>query len=179
MRDGSRARERAAALGLLALAAVSFVLPFLSASAPGRRGDATGLQLVAGAPSYSGRYLHLAFQGEVESILAAGRLPARFAFAAAVLGLALGLISGRRPYVRVFVAASVGLLALVWFRAATDVTFSPPSSSLRYGFWVAASLLLAAGVYGFVLYRRERRRDEECDEEDVSPFTYERRRDEI
>jgi hypothetical protein len=179
VRDDSRLRERAAVLGLLVLAAVSFALPFISASAPGRQGGATGLQLVAGGASYGGRYLHLAFQGEVESIVDVGRLPARIAFGASLLGLGLGLISGRRAYVGVCLAAAAGLLALVWYRAATDVTFSPPSSSLRYGFWVAAALLLAASVYGFVLYRRERRRDEEGDDDDVSPFTYERRREEI
>ncbi len=172
--DASPARlpERLALAGLIGLGLLSFLLPYVSVSASGREGSATGIQLVAGRPELRGEYLHEAFQGEVEELIGNGPLPARIAFAAAVLAVGALAARERRRYVWSGLALAFSLLGLVWLRRGTSAAFTPPESELRYGFWVTVSLLLVAGAYAWVAYRREKRRAEEGDEDDISPWSY-------
>ena len=172
--DASPARlpERLALAGLIGLGLLSFVLPYVTVSASGREGKATGIQLVAGRPDFRGDYLHEAFEGEVEELIGNGSLPARIAFGAAVLAIGALATRGRRRYAWSGLALALSLLGLVWVRRGTSTAFTPPESELRYGFWVTVALLVLAGVYAWVAYRREKRRAEEGDEDDISPWSY-------
>jgi hypothetical protein len=164
-------RERAAVAGLFLIAAIGFVLPFVTSTAPDRTGRATGIQLVGGSPEYEGEYLHAAFEGEVETLMENGFLPARISFAAVLVGLGLALIPRRRSVVGSVLASAVALIGLVWVRSATATPFSPPSTTLEYGFWLTGVLIVVAAAYAFVLLRRDRRRADEEDPYDVTPWT--------
>jgi hypothetical protein len=164
-------RERVAAAGLFLVAVVAFVLPFVTSTAPDRTGRATGLGLALGSPEYEGDYRHTAFEGEVEELMDNGSLPAKVGLGAALVALGLACLARRRTFIAAVVVAAVALIALVWIRSATATTFSPPTTSLRYGFWLTGALLVLAAAYAFLLLRRDRRRADEEDPYDVTPWT--------
>lgn len=157
--------------GLFLFAAIGFLLPFITSSAPDRVGRATGIQLALGSPELEGEYRHEAFEGEVESLLDNGSLPAKIAFVAILVGLGLTLIARRRTVVAAVLTCTVALIGLIWIRSATATPFSPPSTSLEYGFWLTGVLILVSAAYAYLLLRRDRRRADEEDPYDVTPWT--------
>ena len=164
-------RERLAVSGLFLLAAIAFVLPFVRSEAPERVGRATGLQLALASPEYEGEYVHEAFEGEVEDLMANGTLPTRIGLGAIVVGIGLSLIPRRRLLTAAVYTSAVGLIALVWIRSATATPFNPPTTTLQYGLWLTGILMVAAAAYSFLLLRRDRRRADEEDPYDVTPWT--------
>jgi hypothetical protein len=164
-------RERVAAAGLFLVAAIAFVLPFVTSTAPDRTGRATGLELALGSPEYEGDYRHAAFEGEVEELMDNGAVPGKVGLAAALLAVGLACLPRRRTFIAALLAAAVVLIALVWIRSATATPFSPPTTTLRYGFWLTGVLVLVAAAYAFLLLRRDRKRADEEDPYDVSPWT--------
>jgi hypothetical protein len=164
-------RERVAAAGLFLVAVVAFVLPFVTSTAPDRTGRATGLELALGSPEYEGSYRHAAFEGEVEELMENGSLPAKVGLVAALVGLGLACLARRRTFVAALFVAAVVLIALVWIRSATGTPFSPPTTTLQYGFWLTGALVLLAAAYMVLLLRRDRRRADEEDPYDVTPWT--------
>jgi hypothetical protein len=160
-----------AVAGLFLVAVVAFVLPFVTAAAPDRTGRATGLELVRGAPVYEGSYTHQSFEGEVEELMDNGSLPARVGLGAVLLALGLACLARRRTFIAALLAAALALIALVWIRSATATSYSPPTTTLRYGFWLTGALLLLAAAYAFLLLRRDRKRADEEDPYDVTPWT--------
>jgi hypothetical protein len=157
--------------GLFLIAAIGFVLPFVTSTAPERVGKATGIELALGSPRYEGEYRHQAFEGEVESLMENGSLPAKVAFGAVLVGLGLALIPRRRATIGALFASAVALIGFIWIRSATGTTFSPPSTTLEYGFWLTGVLIFVAAAYALVLLRRDRRRADEEDPYDVTPWT--------
>jgi hypothetical protein len=139
--------SRVLAPALFLLAAASFFLPFLTIEQE-RVGTATGLELVRGEPEYSGRYVHAAYEGEVERRLDRGRVPAVIGFAAAVAGIVVSVSAAHPARIAAFAAASVGFLAVA---SILQTTSSPFGGADRHeGIWLAIGLLLAAGVISAV-----------------------------
>ena len=138
----------------LLAAAVSFLLPFLVVTVDERRGEGTGVELVTGDAEVSGRYVHDAYEGQVEEALDLVQLPAAIAFVALVGG-AVGLwIPGRRGFWVSLAAAGTALLGGFWMRQALSGQQLLAESHWQSGYWLATLLILFSGALAaFLLYR--------------------------
>jgi hypothetical protein len=126
--------------------AASFLLPFLTVTLE-RRAEATGIDLVANTPSFSGSYVHASYVGDVELLVGDGHFPALIAFALALVGVAGAWLPARKGVVSGVLAALLGLIGMWALWSAT--TGGPQlfaSSDHRYGFWVAGGLFLCSGA---------------------------------
>ena len=137
---------RLAACGLFVAAALAFLLPFTAANADSRVGEATGLALARGEPSLSGRYVHGAFEGEVERVFAEADGPALAALLAALAGALLAWLPWRTGPVAAAVA-SAGSLYVLHQTAGTAFA----EAEIRYGFWAAVLAIVAAGGWTVTL----------------------------
>ena len=136
-------QSRVLVAALFAIAAASFFLPFLTIEQE-RVAIATGLELVQGEPRFSGRYVHAAYEGEVERTMDRGGTPAIIACAAALVGLVVSWSTHRIARTASFAAAVVGFFAAL---SIFQVTSSPFNEVDRLvGVWLAMFLLLAAAV---------------------------------
>jgi hypothetical protein len=136
-------QSRILVAALFAIAAASFFLPFVTVEQE-RVGTATGLELVQGEPRFSGRYVHAAYEGEVERTMSRGRAPATIALAAALLGFVASWSTHRVPRTVSFAAAVIGFFAAL---SIFQVTSSPFNEVDRLvGTWLAVFLLLAGSV---------------------------------
>ena len=138
---------RLVATALFGLAALAFLLPFLRVTADRRVGEATGWELASKSVEYSGTYVQLAFEGEVERWTVAGEAPALIAFVALVAAAVLVWIPFR---VGPAVASGLGLLALfalfgLYLRV--DSLLALADVHRRYGLAVSAFLTLAASAW--------------------------------
>jgi len=138
---------RLVATGLFALAALSFLLPFLRVTADRRVAEATGWELATKSVEYSGTYVQLAFQGEAERWATAGEAPALLAVVLLVAGAVLVWLPWR---VGPAVAFGCGVLALFMLFALylrVDSQLALADVNRRYGLAVAALLTLAGTVW--------------------------------
>jgi hypothetical protein len=132
---------------LFALAALSFVLPFLRVTADRRVAEATGWELATKSIEYSGTYVQLAFQGEAERWATAGEAPALLAVVLLVAAAVLVWLPWR---VGPAVASGCGALALFMLFALylrVDSQLALADVNRRYGLAVAALLSLAGTVW--------------------------------
>ena len=136
------------------VAAVSFVLPFLTISIDERRGQGSGVELATGSSSVSGRYVHASYEGQVEDGLDLAQLPSGVAFFA-MLAAGAGVWLPRRKGFWVGLAAGlVGLLGLFWIRQALSGPALLAEVAFRYGYWLAAvAILIVTGAAAAFLYR--------------------------
>jgi hypothetical protein len=128
-------------------AAASFLLPFLNVTSVGRRASASGVDLVTGGASFAGTYSHAAYEGEVESVVANARIPATIVLVSALVGLAATCFPGRNPLRVGFGSGVVAGLACLVLLQVTSPRFSPPEADHRFGFWLAATLVVGALVW--------------------------------
>ena len=138
---------RLVATALFALAALSFLLPFLRVTADRRVAEATGWELATKSVQYSGTYVQLAFQGEAERWATAGEAPALLAVVLLVAGAVLVWLPWR---VGPAVAFGCGVLALFMLFALylrVDSQLALADVNRRYGLAVAALFSLAATVW--------------------------------
>ena len=145
---------RLAACALYALVALCFLLPFLSVAIDARTGEATGLELARGEPSLSGRYVHAAFEGQVEEVFDDGRMPALVALVAALAGLALSWLPYRIGPALGVVSGAAGLGGLFVLYQQAGTAFA--ATSWKVGFWIAAAVFLAAGGWSLALALKTR-----------------------
>ena len=139
--------SRVLAPAVFALAAAAFLLPFLTVEQE-RVASATGLELVRGEAEVSGRYVHAAYEGEVERRINRGRPPATIAFSAAIVGVLVSWSRNRVARIAAFVVALVGFLAAL---ALLQTTSSPFNELERHeGVWLSIGLLLSALVLATV-----------------------------
>ncbi len=124
-----------------------FLLPFLTVTSVGRRGSATGFDLVTANASFSGTYSHAAYEGEVETLVGNARIPAIVVLVCALIGLAATRFPGRNPLRVGLVCAIVGVLAFLALLQVTSPRFSPPEADHLFGFWLAGALVLGALVW--------------------------------
>ena len=138
---------RLVATGLFALAALSFLLPFLRVTADRRVAEATGWELATKSIQYSGTYVQLAFQGEAERWATAGEAPALLAVVLLVAAAVLVWLPWR---IGPAVAFGCGVLALFMLFALylrVDSQLALADVNRRYGLAVAALLTLGATVW--------------------------------
>ena len=138
---------RLVATALYALAALSFLLPFLRVTADRRVAEATGWELATKSVQYSGTYVQLAFQGEAERWATAGEAPALLALVLLVVAAVLVWLPWR---VGPAVAFGCGVLALFMLFALylrVDSQLALADVNRRYGLAVAALLTLAGTVW--------------------------------
>jgi hypothetical protein len=131
--------------------AASFLLPFLTVTAVGRRATASGVQLVTAEASFSGTYSHAAYEGDVETVVRNARAPAIVFLAAAFVGVAATALPGRNAMRVGFAAAIVAVLAYLALLQVTSPRFSPPHGDHLAGFWLAG--FLAAGALAWTALR--------------------------
>lgn len=129
-------------------ALVAFTLPFVAVSSDRRAGEGTGIELARGDPTYSGHYVHAAYEGQVETPLRDGRLPALVALVAAAAILVwlpwrLGPAAGRT-------AGLVALAAFAGLFQATTTLYGLAETDRRYGFWAAGLALTLATAWSVV-----------------------------
>jgi MFS family permease len=134
---------------LFVLVSLAFFLPFLSATIDSRVGEATGLELARGEPSFSGRYVHEAFEGQVEETFSDGQGPAVVALVAALAGAVLSWLPYRLGPALGVVSALVGLAGSFGLYQQAGSAFA--QTSWKVGFWIAAALLLAAGAWALAV----------------------------
>ena len=140
---------RLAACGLFVAAALAFLLPFTAANADSRVGEATGLALARGEPSLSGRYVHGAFEGEVERVFAEADGPALAALLAALAGALLAWLPWRTGPALGLAAAVASAGALYVLHQTAGTAFA--EAQTRYGFWAAVLANVAAGGWTLAL----------------------------
>lgn len=129
---------------LFALLAAAFVLPAISVAVDERRAEASGLELAFGDPDLSGRYVHAAYEGEVESFVADLGGPARGAFVCALAALALVWLPGRAGPATGAGLTALALLGLLLFYLTTTSGFDLVDAELRLGYPVLVVAALAA-----------------------------------
>ena len=134
-------------------ALVCFFLPFLTASQE-RVAEATGVQLMTGDASFSGRYVHASYEGEVERVVRQGRVPAILAFAAGVIGLLVSWIRRRDLAAVAFVSALVGVFSLLALFQTTTARFTPVDR--HHGHLLALAFVLVATASSVVRFWTER-----------------------
>ena len=132
---------------LFTVALAAFALPFFRAVSDERVSRATGLELAAADAPIAGRYVHAAYEGEVEQLVRQARAPAIVALGAALVGITAAWLPHRIASFLGLAAAVVGTLALFVLWQVTTPTFEPPETDRRYGFWLAMLLFLAAVVW--------------------------------
>ncbi len=130
-----------------AAALVAFTLPFIAVSSDRRSGEGTGIELARGEPTYFGHYVHAAYEGQVETPLRDGRLPALVAPAAAAILVWLPWRLGPAAGTTVGVVAVAALAAL--FQATTTL-YGLAETDRRYGFWAAGLALMLATAWSVV-----------------------------
>jgi MFS family permease len=140
---------RLAGCALFALVVLAFQLPFLRATTDARVGEATGLELARGEPSYSGRYVHDAFEGQVEETFSDGRIPALVALVAAFAGAVLSWIPYRGGPALGVASAVVGIAASFGLFQQAGTAFA--ETSWQVGFWLAVVLFLVAGAWSLAV----------------------------
>lgn len=140
---------RLAGCALYALVALAFLLPFLQSTTDARAGKATGVELARGEPSLTGRYVHDAFEGQVEQVFSDGRAPALVALVAALAGLALTWLPYRIGPAAGSAAGLAGLGAMFVLYQQAGSAFA--LTSWRPGFWIAAAAFLVAGGWALAV----------------------------
>jgi hypothetical protein len=146
---------RAIASALFGLAALTFVLPFLSVEADRRRAEATGIELVTSSVRFSGTYVQQAFRGEAERWAHAGERPALIAFCLLLSGLVLVWLPWR---IGPTAATLCGALALVAFYALYQRVGSRYALAIthhRAGMVLAIVLASLAFAWSILLFLNE------------------------
>ena len=147
-------RPATVSAAVFAAAAACFFLPFLTV-AEERRASPTGIDLAAGTTEFAGRYVHAAYEGEVEQLVANGRVQALLALTFAAAGFALAFVPRRMALKLALAAAAAGLVAMLALALATMPVVGPESDR-RYGFWLVVCLFLVGGAWNAVRLSRER-----------------------
>jgi hypothetical protein len=145
---------RLATCALYALVALCFLLPFLSAAVDARTGEATGLELARGEPTLSGRYVHAAFEGQVEEVFEDGRAPALVALVAALAGVALSWLPYRIGPALGVAAGVAGLGGLFVLYQQAGTAFA--ETSWKPGFWLTGAAFLVAGGWALAIALKAR-----------------------
>ena len=160
--------NRFACLVILTAPLACFFLPFLTASSE-RVARATGIELVTENASLSGRYIHAAYEGEVELVVEHGHIPALVAF---VFGAAALLAWWPRHWLAPRATLALGIAAVVSMLAlwqTTSARFVPVDR--HSGFWLATLLFLLATVAAATRVAVEpRSREPERRPEEVPPW---------
>jgi hypothetical protein len=141
---------------LFAAVLVCFSLPFLDVAIDAREAHASGFELATGTTRVEGRYVHAAWEGEVERAVARGRWPAATALVAVLAGLVLSPFRGWRAARSALAAASVVVFGLLALRQ-TPGSGLGPETDFRYGFRLALVLSLVALGWSVARVRDERR----------------------
>jgi hypothetical protein len=135
-------------------AATSFVFPFLVLTIDERLGRGSGVELAAGDAEVSGRYVHDAYEGQVEDGMDLAQLPAAIAFVALLAGALGTWVPRRKGFWLGLGAGAVALMGLLWLRQAVSGPQLLAVVELRYGYWLAtAAILGVTALSGFILYR--------------------------
>jgi hypothetical protein len=142
-------------LALFAALVACFFLPFVRVSLE-REATATGFGLATGTATFSGRYTHASYEGEVEDAVNRGRRPAAIGFAAALAGLALSWVRGRRASLWALGMAAVAGVSVFIIRPAV-ASFIGPEADFRYGLTLALFLSATAVVWSAGRVGREHR----------------------
>lgn len=135
-----RIAPRVAAPAILVAALACFALSWITVTTDERTSHATGLALVSGHVSYSGRYLHDAWRGEVEAVMHDAHVWTPLAFAALLVALALVVLPWRWAWWSALVAAGLAVIFLVLWLQATSQVYQPPYVERHVGFWLALAL---------------------------------------
>ena len=145
---------RALASALFALVLASFALPWATIASDRRRSEPSGIALALDRPSYSGRYVHDAYRGEVERLVADGHAAALVAIVIVAAACVLVWLPWRLgPAAGVALAVLTGLAFLGLYQA-TRSTYSFADTDRRFGFWLALLLLVAAGAWSAAFLAR-------------------------
>ena len=128
-------------------AAVCFLLPFLVVTVDERRGEGTGVEVATGDAEVSGRYVHDAYEGQVEEGLDLAQLPAVVAFVAVLAGAVGVWIPGRLGFWVGLGAAGAGLLGAFWLRQAMSGQQLLAEVEWEYGYWLATVLFLGSAAF--------------------------------
>ncbi|MDQ3891016.1 MAG: hypothetical protein M3312_10785 [Actinomycetota bacterium] len=147
---------RLASPALFAVVLACFSLPFLDVAIDAREAHARGFELASGTTRVEGRYVHAAYEGEVERAVRRGRWPAATALVAALAGLVLSPFGGWKGARFALAAASVVVLGLLALRQ-TPSSYLGPATDFRYGFALALVFSLFAVAWSVVRVRDERR----------------------
>jgi hypothetical protein len=135
-------------------AAVCFLLPFMDVTVDERLGRGSGVELATGDAETSGRYVHDAYEGQVEEGLDLAQLPAILTFVAVLAGAVGVWVPRRNGFWLGLAAAGAGLLGLFWLRQALGGQQLLAEVEWQYGYWLDTVLILAsAGLAAFFLYR--------------------------
>jgi hypothetical protein len=135
-------------------AAVCFLLPFMIVTVDERRGEGTGVDVATGNAEVSGRYVHDAYEGQVEEGLDLAQLPAIVALVAVLAGAVGVWLPGRRGFWVALAATGAGLLGGFWIRQALSGQQLLAEVEWQYGYWLATALILgSAALSAFLLYR--------------------------
>ena len=138
---------RALACGAFALALLALALPFATITSDLRRSEPSGLELALGDASYTGHYVHDAYRGQVELLVAGGETPALVAFVALAAAVAFVWLPWRLGPAAGVAFGALALLALFVFYQRTGASFSFAQSDRRYGYWL--TVLALAGATGW------------------------------
>jgi hypothetical protein len=130
-----------------AAALVAFTLPFVAVSSDRRAGEGTGIELARGDPTYSGHYVHAAYEGQVETPLRDGRLPALVALVAAAAAAILVWLPWRLGPAAGTTAGLVALAAFAGLFQATTTLYGLAETDRRYGFSAAGLALTLATAW--------------------------------
>jgi hypothetical protein len=135
--------HRVAASVLSGAATLSFLAPSLVVSIDRRVARATGLDLVAGSPVFSGSYVHDAYVGDVEALAGQGHVAAAVAFAIAAAGVLVGWGRGRRALLANLLLAVAGLATMwaLWQTTSPGARLSTVEH--RYGYWLVVVFFFA------------------------------------
>ncbi|MDQ4018825.1 MAG: hypothetical protein M3188_03190 [Actinomycetota bacterium] len=133
-----------------AAALVAFTLPFIAVSSDRRAGEGTGIELARGEPTYFGHYVHAAYEGQVETPLRDGRLPALVALVATAAAAILVWLPWRLGPAAGTTAGLVALAAFAGLFQATTTLYGLAETDRRYGFWAAGLGLTLATAWSVV-----------------------------
>jgi hypothetical protein len=135
-------------------AAVCFLLPFMVLTVDERLGEGSGVELATGNAETSGRYVHDAYEGQVEEGLDLAQLPAIITFVAVLVGAVGVWIPSRNGFWLGLAGGGGGLLGVFWLRQALSGEQLLAEVEWEYGYWLATVLILAsAALAAFFLYR--------------------------
>jgi hypothetical protein len=148
--------QRLISPALFAALVACFCLPCVHVSRP-RQATATGFDLATGNVSFTGSYTHATYEGEVESAVDRGQRPAAIGLAAALGGLALSWVRGRKASLWAVTMATAAGISIFVVRPAV-ASFVGPEADFRYGLTLALVVSVAAFVWGLMRVGRERSR---------------------
>jgi hypothetical protein len=153
--NAERVRQLKLLLSAAFLAASTcFVFPFLVIAIDERLGRGSGVELAAGDADVSGRYVHDAYEGQVEDGMDLAQLPAAVAFVALLAGALGTWIPGRKGFWLGLGAGVIALVGLLWMRQALSGPQLLAEVELRYGYWLSTvGVLGVAALSVFLLYR--------------------------